>query len=700
MMENPSPKLNIDAGPELESIRRSIRQPAAAQVGIPRRCGPDLLEQGKLLLDRLESWLMDGEQKQFLEQRPWTAFFLSATAYLCDIGLMDGDDHSRFPAAANELPEGDGNRAGDLYWRSHKWIRRHWRELGIANGDQAAIIAAICLRMDGTIDEARQAPRQPAFDGARIDTGFVAACLRLSKSMELKAFTTIMEITALSPSGKSTPPHRLIEHFDVCGMGPHPYFPATIQVKISCRHPEVHRALKHHEHTVQQQLTEINQRCRPRFLFSNIIYEIEPEGYQPIDLKFNVDSSAALELFMGNRLYSDKRVFLRELIQNAVDACSLRKLADSTFRPEIFIAFNRDISIVTIRDNGIGMDRHWVEKYFLSIGISFYRSDEIKNINRSSHIDIGFISQFGIGFLSSFLVADKIVIKTRREVSPGLMITITSLRDYFDVRPLAGDQPVGTEVTLHLKKSKINYCRSLEYAGYLKTNIRFLQIPVEFLDEEGNTSFLGNHPLSYTHEKTTESDFVAQLKFTGSEGFLLLSAKMHADHIFALDTAKGGISVFQDGIFVTQLDSLLPEGARANVVGRINLKGEDKCELGMDRNRIFWTGEQKNRIRMLIRHALVDAANQLMLALDRQGAPRTTRNSIINNLAIFFDFSDFDDRMHRELNPAIRSVVEKRFRDFVRIHFAHTLRREGIPEADGYNERWQQEILESFVHRN
>ena len=56
--------------------------------------------------------------------------------------------------------------------------------------------------------------------------------------------------------------------------------------------------------------------------------------------------------------------------------------------------------------------------------------------------------------------------------------------------------------------------------------------------------------------------------------------------------------------------------------------------------------------------------------------------------------------MHAKLYPPIRKVVEKRFRDFVRVHFAHTLRREGIPEADDYNERWQQTILESYVHKD
>ena len=113
-----------------------------------------------------------------------------------------------------------------------------------------------------------------------------------------------------------------------------------------------------------------------------MLYEIEPDGYTPIDLKFTVDSSAGLQLFMGNRLYSDKRVFLRELIQNAVDACNYRKLGDPSYSPAIALEFNDDVSTIKVRDNGIGMTRQWIEKYFLAIGISFYQSNEIRNVTR------------------------------------------------------------------------------------------------------------------------------------------------------------------------------------------------------------------------------------------------------------------------------------------------------------------------------
>ena len=690
-MKDPQWLKNFAFEAELESIHSAIRNLTTTQHDRNNSAAVDFISQGDQILGYLEDWLLDDEQKQILVQSEWATFFLRAAAYLCDIGLIDDDGAPNSKDAQNSLGQ-----------RSNALIQHQWKNLGIDDAAKAEIIAKIVWWIDppdNIENKAQGAPNTP-FSNTIVDVTLLAGFLRLSKTLALKTAATSREIQALLPDHNReliTNPDR---YFDIDRIGPHPYFTATIQVKISCRHPEVHRALKHHERAVQKQLTAFNQRMRPRFLFSDLIFEIEPAGYQPMDLKFNVDSSAALQLFMGNRLYADKRVFLRELIQNAVDACSMRKLNSSSYSPEITITFNPDISIVTIQDNGIGMDLHWIEKYFLSIGISFYQSDQIKGINQDASIDIGFISQFGIGFLSSFLVTDKIIIKTRKKLSPGLMITVTSLRDYFDVRPLDDDHPVGTEVVLHLKKSKINFGRSLEYMGYLKANIRFLEIPVKVINETGKTAILGNQPLSYQHEKRSTTGFVAPLKFSHSEGYLFLGTKSNSDHVYALETAKGGVSVFQDGIFVTQLDSLLPESARGSIIGRINLKGAEKCELSMDRNRIFWTSKQKKQVLMSIRHGLVDLSNQLMATLDQQDVPINTRNSVVNNLAIFFNFSEVDDVMHAILHPSICTIVEKRFKDFVRVHFAHTLRSEGIAEADDYNERWQQIILDSFVHRD
>ena len=93
---------------------------------------------------------------------------------------------------------------------------------------------------------------------------------------------------------------------------------------------------------------------------------------------------------------------------------------------------------------------------------------------------------------------------------------------------------------------------------------------------------------------------------------------------------------------------------------------------------------------------LADVANQVMAQIQTQDVHVNTVNNIINHLAIFFDFSKVDDTMYNLLCEPIRKKVEKRFRDFVRINFAHTGRSNGITEADGYNERWQQQVLKSF----
>lgn len=641
----------------------------------------------------LDGWLLDSEQREALAARPRDVFFLLGAACLCGTGAsLPG------PLLTDTQAEA-GVRAA--YDRLQNYIQANWRSLGITDVAQAEIFASVCRSVgaDWTGDPPPSNASLPGIANTPVRLPLLAAAVRLAVDLDLKSPTTLTAIAGLLPPGEVLSPEAVGEYFSVERVGRHPVFSGTIQARIRCRHPEVHRALKHYESAVQRLLQGINRSASPRFLFSDVIFEITADGYEPVDLKFSVDASAALQLFAGNRLYSDNRVFLRELIQNAVDACNLRKLREGDYTPGIEINFNEDISVITIRDNGIGMDRQWIEKYFLKVGISLYQSGELRSGGDASAIGLSFISQFGIGFLSSFLVAEKIVVRTRKAGADGLVITISGLRDYFDVRRQAPGGSVGTEVILHLRPSRINYCRSLEYVGYLKTQIRFVSIPVRLRDEQGNTTTIGHEPLAYSPSGGDGVDFMAPLAFSDSEGYLFLRAKRHSDHIYALDSSKGGISLFQDGIFVTQLDTLLPEGARQHVVGRINLLGAERCALSMDRNRIFWTDGQLAGLRKAVTHGLVTVANRLMETLTRQDAPDTTQRSIVNHLSVFFDFNQVDDAIHSRLCSPVRQVVEKRFRDFVRIHFRHTRRTDGIPEADGYGEAWQQDILASVSRR-
>ena len=640
----------------------------------------------KIIIDYLDHWLLDEEQVQILGLNPWNIFFLSAAAHLFEVGTS-GFKKDLEP--------------GKIEISSAKLIKTHWKTLGIIDEDQALIIALICsnIMSDNSGSDPLIDSEKVEYGGDLINITLLSSAIRLAAELDLENANTAQAIATSMTARDQIPLELFCNSFSVSSAGPHAFLPGTIQIRICCSNFAVHRALKHHESWIQKLLHSINSQVSPRFLFSEIIIEIEPTGYIPLDMKFTVDSMAALQLFTGNRLYSDKRVFLRELIQNAVDACNLKKLFDPDYTPKISIDFDSQTRVIKFRDNGIGMDRQWIEKYFLKIGISFYQSGDIKNIHQKS-VDFNFISKFGIGFLSSFLVSDRIVIKTCKKGSSGLLITITNLQDYFDVRFSQEGGFTGTEVTLYFKETGNNYARGMAYRAYLITNMRYLTIPVELLEHEGKTTILGQEKFASAGNDKTDCDFIASLNFTDSEGYLFLKAKQDLDSLYALDSSTGGVSIFQDGIFVTQTDSLLPESARQNVIGRINLKGKDRCELSMDRNRIFWTEQQLQHIKRTIRLGMVDLANQLLTDTLVKNPSLTIKDSLINHLAIFFDFNEIDDEMYRRLGQPVRKIIAKRFRDFVRVQFAHTGKQNNVPDADGYGEKWQQEILETFAKKS
>ena len=647
---------------------------------------------GDRIMEILDSWLLDEEQKQDLLTNSWDIFFLYTACYL--LALENG----HVSGINSDLCESSRKKNINAL---NAFIEIGQSYSGIADNGQAEILreivsGSLCL----AADSADAVVRDMKCDGHKVHTQFLAACLRLATGFDLKSPVSLQQIKSqLSPSAQIDPAD-IDNLFSVISSGPHPHMPATALVRLECRDADVHRALKKYESRLQRLMYALNRIVRPRFLFTTVRFEITPDGYEPIDFKFSVDTSSALQLFMGNTLYKDRRVFLRELIQNAVDACNLRKMRESGFQPSIDVTFSPDISIITVRDNGIGMSRQWLEKYFLNIGLSFYQSDEIIRVNRDADIQFSFISQFGIGFLSSFLVARKVTIRTRKAGTPGLSITITDIEDYFEVHILEEELPVGTEVEIYLKENKIQLCRSLEYLGYLKTNVRFLPIPISFEDEKGEKTILGQESMDYAEEIKWGTIFTAKLDFKSSQGYMLLRVKENHQYIYDLESSKGGVSIFQDGIFITQVDDLLPENARNYVVGRINLVGDEKCELSMDRNHLFWPRDQLARMKKRILYGLVQITNKLMATSTEQTPPENVQQNLLQILAAFFDFNEIDDNVYDNLNPAVRILIEDKFRLFIRVnHRQFGLLRNTDSDAansHGYIYRWQQNVIEGF----
>lgn len=156
--------------------------------------------------------------------------------------------------------------------------------------------------------------------------------------------------------------------------------------------------------------------------------DIHSEGYRYVPYRFELDDERVYNLLMGGAIYPNPLFALRELIQNAVDACKLRDALTRLYEPHIDPSTKRRITVryeepnekfsrprIIVQDTGIGMDAWVIENWFLKVGRSYYQSSDFRQIRvalRRQGLDFAPVSEFGIGFLSCFLLADNVTIET------------------------------------------------------------------------------------------------------------------------------------------------------------------------------------------------------------------------------------------------------------------------------------------------
>lgn len=181
-------------------------------------------------------------------------------------------------------------------------------------------------------------------------------------------------------------------------------------------------------------------------------------------LGFQAEVKQLLHL-VTHSLYSNKEIFLRELISNSSDAADKLRFealtdealyeGDSTLK--IWVDFDEKERTVTIRDNGIGMNREEVIENLGTIARSGTR-EFLAALSGDQAKDAHLIGQFGVGFYSSFVVADKVVVKTRRagmQASQGVEWESAGEGDYMIKN--TEKKARGTEVILHLKKDESEF---------------------------------------------------------------------------------------------------------------------------------------------------------------------------------------------------------------------------------------------------
>lgn len=180
--------------------------------------------------------------------------------------------------------------------------------------------------------------------------------------------------------------------------------------------------------------------------------------------QFKTESTRILDL-MINSIYTNKEIFLRELISNASDAIDKLKfisLTDGTVNSDfkIKIDIDKEKRTLTITDNGIGMSEEDLEKNLGTIAESGTLAFKLKNENKT---DAELIGQFGVGFYSAFMVADKIEVTTKAfNGESGLKWTSSGAEGY-EIEKV-NKETVGTEIVLYLKEDGEEY----KYSDFLE----------------------------------------------------------------------------------------------------------------------------------------------------------------------------------------------------------------------------------------
>jgi molecular chaperone HtpG len=208
-------------------------------------------------------------------------------------------------------------------------------------------------------------------------------------------------------------------------------------------------------------------------------------------LSFQAEVAQLLHL-VTHSLYSNKEIFLRELISNASDACDKLRyeaindggLYENDTELTVKVSFDKDAKTLTITDNGIGMSAQEAIEHLGTIAKSGTK-DFVSKLSGDQKADSQLIGQFGVGFYSGFIVADKITVESRRagmKTSEGVR-WISGGAGNFEVETI--DRPArGTSVILHLNDDALDYASAWKLKGIINKYSDHISLPILMEKEE------------------------------------------------------------------------------------------------------------------------------------------------------------------------------------------------------------------------
>ena len=204
-------------------------------------------------------------------------------------------------------------------------------------------------------------------------------------------------------------------------------------------------------------------------------------------VKFETEVSKLLDI-VANSLYTEKEIFLRELISNSSDACEkLRYVsqtdskAPKTNKFQIRIHLNEKNKTISIKDNGIGMDDKDMQSNLGTIAKS--GTEEFIKKMGDKKGDINQIGKFGVGFYSSFMVSDQVVVRSKKYDSSSGYLWTSDGKGTFSIEEMEYNE-IGTEITLSIKKDEKEFLSKYKIEEIIKKYSDFVPFPIFVTSEE------------------------------------------------------------------------------------------------------------------------------------------------------------------------------------------------------------------------
>jgi molecular chaperone HtpG len=306
---------------------------------------------------------------------------------------------------------------------------------------------------------------------------------------------------------------------------------------------------------------------------------------------FEADVAKLLQL-MVHAVYSDKDVFLRELISNAADACERLRyeaIADPSLlgddpAPRITLVIDADNRRLSVEDNGIGMSRDEMAEALGTIARSGTRAFLDRLEAGKDREGATFIGQFGVGFYSAFMVADRVDVISRRAGTPEASLWSSDGKGTFSIAPavLAEAPARGTRVVLHLMEDAAKYAGRFALERVVKAQSGHVPVPISIVDKPGaEPSQLADGAALWTKPKSEISsadyaDFYRSVAGQFDEPALTVHFRAEGRHEYSVlafvpgarpfdlfdPDRRGRIKLYVKRVFITDEAEILPRYLR------------------------------------------------------------------------------------------------------------------------------------------